>query len=133
MQKVGSQNGELKKNVRNKGTMKRPTTATKGVSVKPQPVHKGTQSEIPAQPTLVPCATPMYMPVPMQMYQRPFPIPIPIPLPIPVPIFIPTTRNSTRGIKKFLKKMKAKLPSNVFEAQILEMAGAAAGEGEFLN
>ena len=60
----------------------------------------------------------------MQMYQRPFPVPVPIPLPIPVPIFVPTTRNSTRGVKKFLKKMKAKLPTNVFEAQILEMAGA---------
>ena len=58
------------------------------------------------------------------MYQRPFPVPVPIPLPIPVPIFVPTTRNSTRGVKKFLKKMKAKLPANVFEAQILEMAGA---------
>ena len=60
----------------------------------------------------------------MQMYQRPFPVPVPIPLPIPVPIFVPTTRNSTRGVKKFLRKMKAKLPDNVFEAQILEMAGA---------
>jgi len=116
--------GDLKKNVRNKGTMKRPNVSNKGVNVKPQPVHKTTQSEAPANPTLVPVAAPVFMPVPMQMYQRPFPVPVPIPLPIPVPIFVPTTRNSTRGVKKFLKKMKAKLPANVFEAQILEMAGA---------
>ena len=63
----------------------------------------------------------------MQMYQRPFPVPVPVPLPIPVPVFIPTTRNSTRGVKKFLKKMKSKMPTNVFEAQILEMAGAMEG------
>ena len=104
--------------------MKRPNMATKGISVKPSPVHKETQTEGPAQPTLVPIATPVFMPLPMQMFQRPYPVPVPVPLPIPVPIFIPTTRNSTRGVRKFLKKMKAKLPDNVFEAQILEMAGA---------
>ena len=49
---------------------------------------------------------------------------------IAVPIFIPTTRNTTRGIKKFMRKMKSKMPENVFEAQLLEMAGAAKGEDE---
>ena len=59
--------GDLKKNVRNKGTMKRPNVSNKGVNVKPQPVHKTTQSEAPANPTLVPVAAPVFMPVPMQV------------------------------------------------------------------
>jgi hypothetical protein len=114
--------------MRNKGTLTKPHMSTKGVSCRPHPCHASTQTDAPRQPTLVPIPVPIMMPVPMQMYQRPYPVPIPIPLPIPVPIFIPTTRNSTRGIKKFMKKVKAKLPSNVFEAQILEMAGALTGK-----
>ena len=64
---MAGQNGDLKKNVRNKGTMKRPNVSNKGVNVKPQPVHKSTQSEAPANPTLVPVAAPVFMPVPMQV------------------------------------------------------------------
>ena len=37
MQKMAGQNGDLKKNVRNKGTMKRPNVSNKGVNIKPQP------------------------------------------------------------------------------------------------
>ena len=90
-------------------------------------------TDAPRLPTLVPIPVPIFMPAPMQMYQRPYPVPVPIPLPIPVPIFIPTTRNTSRGIKKFIKKMKAKLPDNVFEAQILEMAKGASGEKDSLD
>ena len=102
--------------------------SNKGITCRIQPCHKGTQTDAPALPTLVPVPVPVFMPAPMAMYQRPYPVPVPIPMPVPVPIFIPTTRNSTRGVRKFLKKMKAKMPDNVFEAQILEMAKSATGE-----
>lgn len=109
---------------RNKGTMKRPHVVNKGVTCRPLPVHKGVQTEEPPKPALVPIPVPVFLPMPLNMYQRPYPVPVPTPLPIPVPVFVPTTRNSTRGIQKFMKKLKSKMPTNVFEAQILEMAGA---------
>merc|ERR1711976_863455 len=98
-------NGNSKKKVekRNKGIMIKPQMINKGITCRVQPCHKGSQTDAPRLPTLVP---------------------------VPVPIFIPTTRNTTRGIKKFMKKMKAKLPDNVFEAQILEMAKGVSGEKE---
>lgn len=114
--------------MKNKSTMKKPKLVNKGITCRPSRVTKGTQTEGVSQPAIVPVMVPIYIPVPMQMYQRPLPIPVPMPLPIPVPIFIPTTRNTTRGIKKFMRKMKSKMPENVFEAQLLEMAGAAGGE-----
>ena len=109
--------------MRNKGTMKRPHLVNKGVTCRPAPIHKEVQTEKPPKPALVPIPVPIYVPLPLAMYQRPYPVPVPTPLPVPVPVFVPTTRNSTRGVKKFMKKIKSKLPSNVFEAQILEMAG----------
>jgi len=114
--------------MKNKSTMKKPKLVNKGITCRPSRVTKGTQTESASQPVIVPVMVPIYLPVPMQMYQRPLPVPVPMPLPIPVPIFIPTTRNTTRGIKKFMRKMKSKMPENVFEAQLLEMAGAAGGE-----
>ena len=113
-----------KKDVRNKGIQTRVPMANKGVTCRPARCHKGVQTEGPDKPVLVPIPVPIYIPVPMQMYTKPVPIPIPMPLPIPVPVFIPTTRNTTRGIRKAMKKIKSKMPANVFEAQLLEMAGA---------
>merc|ERR1711976_533272 len=131
-QKYEYLNGNSKKKVekRNKGIMIKPQMINKGITCRVQPCHKGSQTDAPRLPTLVPVPVPIFMPAPMQMYQRPYPVPVPIPMPVPVPIFIPTTRNTTRGIKKFMKKMKAKLPDNVFEAQILEMAKGVSGEKE---
>ena len=116
--------------VTNKAINCRPFMLTKGVSCRPHPCHKGTQTDIPSTPALLPITVPMYLPVPMQMYQRPYPVPIPIPVPIPVPIFIPTTRNSIKGIEKQLKKIKAKLPSDPLEAELLALAGAIGGDDE---
>jgi len=114
--------------MKNKSTMKKPKLVNKGITCRPSRVQKGTQTDPgPDQPVIVPVAVPIYVPVPMQMYQRPLPIPVPMPLPIPVPIFIPTTRNTTRGIKKFMRKMKSKMPENMFEAELLSLAGAATG------
>ncbi len=110
--------------------MKKPHMANKGVTCRPAPVHKASQTDAPVQPTLVPIPVPVFIPMPMAMYQRPVMVPVPTPLPIPVPVFIPTTRNTTRGIQKWMRKMKAKLPANVFEAQILEMAKQMGNEGD---
>ena len=53
---------------------------TKGVSCRPHPCHKGTQTDIPSTPALLPITLPMFMPVPMQMYCRPYPVPVRIDL-----------------------------------------------------
>ena len=92
--------------MKNKATMAKPFMHTKGVSCRPHPCHKSTQTEGPSLPVIVPVAVPFYMPVPTVMYQRPYPVPVPFPIPIPVPIFIPTTRNSARGIMKQIKKIR---------------------------
>ena len=112
---------------KNKAISCKPYMLTKGVSCRPHPCHKGTQTDIPSTPALLPITLPMFMPVPMQMYCRPYPVPVPVPVPIPVPVFIPTTRNSFKGIEKQLRKIRAKMPSDPLEAELLAMAGAAIG------
>ena len=124
---------ERKRSQRNKATMTRTFMISKGITCRPQAVHKDVQTVEVPPPTLAPIPVPMYTPIPMQMYEKPYPVPVPIPLPVPVPIFVPTTRNTTRGIQKFMKKVKAKLPDNVFEAQILEMAGEMQGKEDPLD
>jgi hypothetical protein len=92
--------------MKNKSTMAKPFMHTKGVSCRPHPCHKGTQTEGPSVPVIAPVGVPMYMPVPTAMYQRPYPVPVPIPIPIPVPVFIPTSRNTARGVMKQIKKIR---------------------------
>jgi hypothetical protein len=82
---------------------------TQGVSCRPHPCHKSTQTEGLSEPTPVPVAVPIHVPTPCKMYNAPFPVPVPIPLPFPVPIFIPTTRNSMKGIMKQIKKIMNKV------------------------
>ena len=111
--------------MKNKATMAKPFMHTKGVSCRPHPCHKSTQTEGPSLPVIAPVGVPLYMPVPTAMYQRPYPVPVPIPIPIPVPVFIPTTRNSARGIMKQIKKIRSVFRSNhqfyVFKSPILVM------------
>ncbi|XP_011304779.1 zinc finger MYM-type protein 3 [Fopius arisanus] len=105
----------------NKMTQCKPLMHTKGVSVKPHPCTKSTQTDE-IQKVIIPIPVPIYVPFPVHMFSFPFPVPMPFPLPIPVPIFIPTTRNSAKGIFKELKKIQEKLPSDPFEAELLMMA-----------
>ena len=95
--------------MKNKATMAKPFMHTKGVSCRPHPCHKSTQTDIPSLPVLAPVGVPLFMPVPTVMYQKPYPVPIPIPIPIPVPVFIPTTRNTMRGVMKQIKKIRSVL------------------------
>jgi hypothetical protein len=118
------------KEVRHKAIMTKPFMMTKGVSCRPHPCHKQTQTDFPKHPALVPIAVPFYMPIPLSMYQKPYPVPIPVPLPIPVPIFVPTTRNSYRGIAKQIKKIRRKIPSDPFEAEMLSLAGGMDQNGD---
>ena len=111
------------KEVRHKAIMTKPFMITKGVSCRPHPCHKQTQTDFPKHPALVPIVLPCYMPIPLAMYQKPYPVPIPVPLPIPVPVFVPTTRNSYRGIAKQIRKIRRKIPSDPFEAEMLALAG----------
>ena len=118
------------KEVRHKAIMTKPFMMTKGVSCRPHPCHKQTQTDFPKHPALVPLAVPCYMPIPLSMYQKPYPVPIPVPLPIPVPIFVPTTRNSYRGIAKQIRKIRRKIPSDPFEAEMLALAGGMDQNGD---
>lgn len=112
----------------NKKTQCKPLVHTKGVSVRPHPCTKWTQTTEKAQPVLVPIPVPIYVPFPMHMYSIPFPVPMPFPLPIPVPLFIPTTRNSAKGIMKDIKKIQEKIPADPYEAELLMMAEMVATE-----
>ncbi|XP_011880070.1 PREDICTED: zinc finger MYM-type protein 3-like [Vollenhovia emeryi] len=114
--------------VHNKTTQCKPIVHTKGVSVRPHPCTKWTQTTEKAQQVFVPIPVPIYVPFPMHMYSLPFPVPMPFPLPIPVPLFIPTTRNSAKGIMKDIKKIQEKIPADPYEAELLMMAEMVATE-----
>ncbi|XP_033341908.2 zinc finger protein without children isoform X1 [Megalopta genalis] len=113
--------------VHNKNTQCKPLMHTKGVSVRPHPCTKATQTDGVNQ-AVIPIPVPIYVPFPMHMYSMPFPVPCPFPLPIPVPIFIPTTKNSAKGIFKDIKRIQEKIPADPFEAELLLMAEMVATE-----
>lgn len=114
--------------VHNKSTQCKPIVHTKGVSVRPHPCTKWTQTTEKVQQVVVPIPVPIYVPFPMHMYSMPFPVPMPFPLPIPIPLFIPTTRNSAKGIMKDIKKIQEKIPADPYEAELLMMAEMVATE-----
>lgn len=114
--------------IQNKTTQCKPLVHTKGVSVRPHPCTKWTQTKEKIQQVVVPIPVPIYVPFPMHMYSMPFPVPMPFPLPIPVPLFIPTTRNSAQGIMKDIKKIQEKIPADPYEAELLMMAEMVATE-----
>ncbi|XP_044736804.1 zinc finger MYM-type protein 3-like [Chrysoperla carnea] len=114
--------------IKNKSTMCKPNTHTKGVSFKPLVNHKETQTEKEQKSVIIPVPVPIYVPMPAVSVGIPFPIPVPFPLPIPVPIFIPTTRNSAQGILKEIQKIQVRLPSDPFEAELLMMAEMVADD-----
>ncbi|PSN44626.1 hypothetical protein C0J52_10012 [Blattella germanica] len=115
--------------MKNKSVLCKPYMHTKGVSCRPHPCTKETQTDDSiGKKVLIPVPVPIYVPAPMHMYSTPFPVPVPFPLPVPVPIFIPTTRNSAHGIMKEIKKIQEKIPTDPFEAELLMMAEMVAGE-----
>ncbi|KAL0275450.1 UNVERIFIED_CONTAM: hypothetical protein PYX00_003289 [Menopon gallinae] len=117
------------KQQKNKAILCKPYSHTKGVSCRPHPCIKQTQTdESLTRKFLIPVPVPIYVPAPMHMFAAPFPVPMPFPLPVPVPIFIPTTRNSAKGIMKEIKKIQEKIPTDPFEAELLMMAEMVAGE-----
>ena len=113
--------------IHNKITQCKPVMHTKGVSVRPHPCVKSTQTDG-LDRVVIPIPVPIYVPVPVHMWSMPYPVPIPFPLPIPVPVFIPTTRNSTKGIFKDIKRIQEKIPADPFEAELLMMAEMVATE-----
>lgn len=117
------------KQMKNKSVLCKPYSHTKGVSCRPHPCVKETQTDqCLNRKFLIPIPVPIYVPAPMHMFATPFPVPVPFPLPVPVPIFIPTTRNSAKGIFKEIKKIQEKIPTDPFEAELLMMAEMVAGE-----
>ncbi|XP_069696002.1 zinc finger MYM-type protein 3 isoform X2 [Periplaneta americana] len=117
------------KQMKNKSILCKPYMHTKGVSCRPHPCTKETQTEeTMGKKVLIPVPVPIYVPAPMHMYSSPYPVPVPFPLPVPVPIFVPTTRNSAHGIMKEIKRIQEKIPTDPFEAELLMMAEMVAGE-----
>lgn len=114
--------------IHNKMVQCKPLVHTKGVSVRPHPCTKWTQTTEKPKQAIVPIPVPIFVPFPMHMYSMPFPVPMPFPLPIPVPLFIPTTRNSAKGIMKDIKKIQEKIPADPYEAELLMMAEMVATE-----
>ncbi|KAG1651940.1 Zinc finger MYM-type protein 3 [Nymphon striatum] len=103
------------KMLKNKGTMCKPIMLTKGVSCRPHPCYKETQSDETSDGKIkyIPIPVPVYIPMPMHMYSMPAPILLPIPIPVPVPIFIPTTKNSAESIITSIQEIKER-----FEAKL---------------
>ncbi|XP_076373398.1 zinc finger protein without children isoform X3 [Tachypleus tridentatus] len=117
--------------LKNKALLCKPLMQTKGVSCKPHPCHKDTQTDEEIfTPMIIPVPVPIYVPAPMRMYSEPTPVPFPFPVPIPVPIFVPTTKDSSDNIVQTIKEIQEKIPENPFEADLLMMAESLAADGE---
>ncbi|XP_028937348.1 zinc finger MYM-type protein 4 isoform X3 [Ornithorhynchus anatinus] len=119
--------------LKNKALLCKPITQTKATSCKPHTQNKECQTEdTPVQPQMlvVPIPVPVFVPVPLHLYTQYAPIPLGIPLPMPVPMLIPTTLDSAEKIIETIQDIKEKIPTNPFEADILQMAEMIAEDEE---
>ncbi|XP_064489301.1 zinc finger MYM-type protein 4-like [Ornithodoros turicata] len=119
--------------VKNKTMQCKPVTQSKGISCRPHPFHKDTQTEESgdapkALKGIIPIPVPIYVPTPMHMYTQTVPTPIPFPIPIPVPIFIPTTKETTDEILETIKQIRDHLRSSeVYDQALLNIAHLVTG------
>ncbi|KAG2461171.1 ZMYM4 protein, partial [Polypterus senegalus] len=79
---------------------------------------------------VLPIPVPVFVPVPLNLFTQYTPYPFGIPVPLPVPMFIPTTLDSADKIIETIQDIKEKIPSNPFEADLLQMAEMIAEEEE---
>ncbi|CAH1992217.1 unnamed protein product [Acanthoscelides obtectus] len=114
---------KLIKTQRNVATMCMISTANKHTSTKVTSATKKIQTDPQITNTLIPVPVPIYVPAPVAMFSLPTPVPVLIPIPIPVPIFLPTVRNSIKGIFKELESIRNRTPNNIYEAEMLQLAG----------
>ncbi|XP_063810504.1 zinc finger MYM-type protein 4 isoform X2 [Pseudophryne corroboree] len=118
--------------LKNKALLCKPITQTKATSCKPHTQHKECQTEEDGKPQIlvVPVPVPVFIPVPMHLYTQFAPFPLSIPLPVPVPMLIPTTLDNADKIIDAIEDLKEKIPSDPFEADILQMAEMIAEDEE---
>ncbi|XP_068125208.1 zinc finger MYM-type protein 4 isoform X2 [Hyperolius riggenbachi] len=118
--------------LKNKALLCKPITQTKATSCKPHTQTKECQTEDDGKPQILvlPVPVPVFVPVPMHLYTQFAPVPLSVPLPIPVPMLIPTTLDNADKIIDAIEDLKEKVPSDPFEADILQMAEMIAEDEE---
>lgn len=118
--------------LKNKALLCKPITQTKATSCKPHTQHKECQTENDGKPQIlvIPVPVPVFIPVPMHLYTQFAPFPLGLPLPVPVPMLIPTTLDNADKIIDAIEDLKEKVPSDPFEADILQMAEMIAEDEE---
>ncbi|KAM8976838.1 zinc finger MYM-type protein 4 isoform 2-T2 [Pelodytes ibericus] len=118
--------------LKNKALLCKPITQTKATSCKPHTQHKECQTEGDGQPQIIvlPVPVPVFIPVPMHLFTQFAPVPFSMPLPVPIPMLIPTTLDNADKIIDAIADLKEKVPSDPFEADILQMAEMIAEDEE---
>ncbi|XP_053563039.1 zinc finger MYM-type protein 4 isoform X2 [Bombina bombina] len=118
--------------LKNKALLCKPITQTKATSCKPHTQHKDCQTDSDGLPQIIviPVPVPVFVPVPMHLYTQFAPFPVSVPLPVPVPLLIPTTLDNADKIIDTIEDLKEKVPSDPFEADILQMAEMIAEDEE---
>ncbi|CAJ0943752.1 unnamed protein product [Ranitomeya imitator] len=118
--------------LKNKALLCKPITQTKATSCKPHTQHKECQTEDDGKPQILvlPVPVPVFIPIPMHLYTQFAPVPLSLPFPVPVPMLIPTTLDNADKIIDAIEDLKEKVPSDPFEADILQMAEMIAEDEE---
>ncbi|MBN3312375.1 ZMYM4 protein, partial [Atractosteus spatula] len=118
--------------LKNKALLCKPISQTKATSCKPHTQTKESQTEEEWRPDVVvlPVPVPVFVPVPLHLYTQYTPYPVGLPLPLPVPMFLPTTLDSAERIMEAIQDIREKIPSNPYEADLLQMAELIAEEEE---
>ncbi|NXL93336.1 ZMYM4 protein, partial [Alectura lathami] len=120
--------------LKNKALLCKPITQTKATSCKPHTQNKEcqTEEEEEVQPKIivVPVPVPVFVPVPLHLYTQYTPVPLGMPVPVPVPMLFPTTLDNADKIIETIQDIKEKVPTNPFEADLLQMAEMIAEDDE---
>ncbi|KAM9533273.1 zinc finger MYM-type protein 4 isoform 8-T9 [Guaruba guarouba] len=120
--------------LKNKALLCKPITQTKATSCKPHTQNKEcqTEEEVVVQPQIivVPVPVPVFVPVPLHLYTQYTPVPLGMPVPVPVPMLFPTTLDNADKIIETIQDIKEKIPTNPFEADLLQMAEMIAEDEE---
>ncbi|XP_026719097.1 zinc finger MYM-type protein 4 isoform X2 [Athene cunicularia] len=119
--------------LKNKALLCKPITQTKATSCKPHTQNKECQTEevvVPPQIIVVPVPVPVFVPVPLHLYTQYTPVPLGMPVPVPVPMLFPTTLENADKVIETIQDIKEKVPTNPFEADLLQMAEIIAEDEE---
>ncbi|XP_051493916.1 zinc finger MYM-type protein 4 isoform X5 [Apus apus] len=111
--------------LKNKALLCKPITQTKATSCKPHTQNKECQTEeeeVQPRIVVVPVPVPVFVPVPLHLYTQYTPVPLGMPVPVPVPMFFPTTLDNADKIIETIQDIKERIPTNPFEADLLQMA-----------